>query len=105
MLHELFTTYLEPILTFILGGGIVSLVKWRSLKKQAEAEAMKAVQEVYQTTIKDLREDKEAMKKDNAELKGTVTELQRIVYQNSKDILALKGFKCIVMDCKLRKLD
>ncbi len=102
-MQEFFTTYLEPILTFILGGGIVSLVKWRSIKKQAEAEAMKAVQEVYQETIKDLRDDKEMMKKDNSELRATVSELQKTVQQNSIDIQELKGFKCIVMDCKLRK--
>jgi len=57
-MQDFLTAYLEPILTFIAGGGIVSLVKWRSIKKEAEAQAMKAVQDVYQETIKDLREDK-----------------------------------------------
>lgn len=102
-MQEFFSTYLEPVLTFILGGGIVSLVKWRSIKKQAEADAMKAVQEVYQETIKDLRDDKEMMKKDNSELRAIVSELQKTVQQNSIDIRELKGFKCIVLDCKLRK--
>lgn len=102
-MHEFFTTYLEPILTFISGGGIVAVVKWRSIKKQAEAEAMKAVQEVYQETIKDLREDKEMMKRDNADLRVIVGELQIVVNQNSKDITELKGYKCIVMNCQLRR--
>ena len=102
-MYEFFTTYLEPVLTFIAGGGIVFLVKWRSIKRQAEAEAMKAVQEVYQETIKDLREDKEIMKRDNAELRGIVGQLQIVVNQNSKDISELKGYKCIVLDCKLRR--
>ena len=99
---EFFTTYLEPILAFVTGGGIVSLVRWRSLKKQAEAEAMKAVQEVYQATIKDLREDKDLMKKDNQELRDKVDELQRIVTQNSNDIQEMKQYRCIVTDCTLR---
>lgn len=102
-MQEFFTTYLEPVLTFIAGGGIVALVKWRSIKKQAEAEAMKAVQEVYQETIKDLRDDKEMMKRDNSELRATVGELQKIVTQNSKDISLLKQFKCVVTDCALRR--
>lgn len=102
-MQEFFSNYLEPILTFIAGGGIVSVIKWRSIKKEAEAEAMKAVQDVYQETIKDLREDKEEMKKDNSELRRMVGELQKTVTQNSKDISELKGFKCVVTDCKLRR--
>lgn len=99
---ELFFNHIEPILTFVLGGGIVSLVKWRSIKKQAEADAMKAVQDVYQETIRDLREDKEMIKKDNAELREIVLELDRTVLQITKDVSVLKQFKCIVTDCKLR---
>lgn len=102
-MQEFFTTYLEPILTFIAGGGIVSLVKWRSIKKQAEAEAMAQIQSVYQETIKDLRSDKDMMKQDNSELRGIVSELQKTVQQNSKDISLLKEFKCVVRDCQLRR--
>lgn len=102
-MQEFLSTYLEPILTFIAGGGIVSLVKWRSIKKQAEAEAMRQVQIVYQETIKDLRDDKDMMKKDNADLRAIVAELQKTVLQNSKDIDMLKSYKCTVIDCKLRK--
>lgn len=104
-MQEFFATYFDTILTFICGGGIVSLVKWRSIKKEAEAQAMRAVQEVYQETIKDLRDDKEMMKNDNKELKANVSELQKLVYQNSKDISILKGMKCVVVDCALRKKD
>lgn len=102
---ELINTYLMPVLTFVGGGGAVYLINWRSMKKQAEAEAMKAVQDVYQETIEDLRADKAAMKADNTELRGIVSDLQKTVYQNTKDINLLKQFKCTVLDCKLRKKD
>ena len=93
---EFFETYLMPIMTFIGGGGAVYFIKWRSIKKQAEAEAMKAVQDVYQETIADLRNDKEEMKKE-------MSELREVVKQNTKDINILKSYKCTVLDCKLRK--
>jgi len=102
-MQEIFTTFLEPILTFIAGGGIVALVKWRSIKKQAEAEAMAAIQTVYQETIKDLRDDKEMMKNDNSELRANISDLKKTVEQNSKDISSLKQFKCVVTDCALRR--
>ena len=92
-----------PILTFIGGGGAVYMINWKSIKKQAEAEAMKVVQDVYQQTIADLKADKDDMRKDNAELKANIAELQREVNQNTKDINLLKQFKCVVLDCKLRK--
>jgi ABC-type transporter MlaC component len=102
-MKEIFEVYLMPILTFIGGGGAVYLINWRSIKKQAEAEAMKVVQDVYQQTIADIKADKEDMKRDNADMKIKVSELQKEVYQNTKDINALKSYKCVVMDCKLRK--
>ncbi len=104
-MKEIFEIYLMPILTFIGGGGAVYLINWRSIKKQAEAEAMKVVQDVYQQTIADLKADKDDMRRDNNELKLSVTELQKTVYQNTKDINNLKHFKCTVMDCGLRKRD
>lgn len=102
-MQDFFNTYLMPILTFVGGGGAAYFMNWRSIKKQAEAEAMKAVQDVYQETIEDLRADKAAMKADNHELRSSVSELQKTVYQNTKDINLLKQFKCTVLDCKLRK--
>lgn len=100
---DFISTYLEPILAFISGGGLVSIFTLKYSKKQAEANAMRAVQEVYQNTIKDLQADKEIMKQDNRELRAQISELQKSVHQNSKDISLLKEFKCIVTDCPKRK--
>lgn len=95
---DLITTYLEPFLLFVTGGGLASLVSIKYTRKTAQADAMKAVQDVYQETIRDLRSDKEEMRLEIAELK-------KEVYRNSEDIKTLKLYKCVVMDCKLRKRD
>lgn len=95
---ELLSTYLEPILAFISGGGLFSVISMKYSKKQAEANAMKAVQEVYQSTIKDLRDT-------NDYLKIEISTLRETVSQNTKDISLLKRYKCTVLDCNLRKTE
>lgn len=97
-MQDFFNTYLMPVLTFVGGGGAAYFFNWRSIKKQAEAEAMKAVQDVYQETIADLRSDKDDLRKEIADLK-------KEVHQNTKDINILKSYKCTVLDCKLRIKD
>ena len=69
---EFFTQNLETLLAFITGGGLLSFATLKFTRKQAEANAMKAVQEVYQETIKDLREDKAEMNKEIQELRERV---------------------------------
>jgi len=102
---EFITTYLEPIILFISGGGLATVVSIKYTRKTAQADAMKAVQDVYQEAIDDLRNDKKLMKEDNLELRKEISELQEIVKRNSKDINSLKRYKCTVVDCKLRQKD
>lgn len=104
-MQEFLTTYLEPIILFISGGGLATIFTVKYTRKTAEANAMKAVQDVYQETIKDLQNDKRLMKEDNLELRKEVNALQSKVRENSKDINSLKRYKCTVMDCALRKKD
>lgn len=84
--------YLPMILTFIAGGGLTSIVSVKFIKQQAKADAFKSVQDVYQETIKDLREDKERMKEEMSDLRSTCE-------QNSRDIASLKEQKCGRKDC------
>ncbi len=86
----------EGLFAFITGGGLLTLGTAKYAKKSAEASAMKEWQGVYQETIKDLREDKVI-------LKSEMSELKRIVDQNTHDIEELKSYECIVVDCALRK--
>lgn len=102
---QLLIAHLDTILAFITGGGLVSVFTLKYTKKQAEASYLKSVQQIYQTTIEDLLADKELTKQDNKELRAEISALQKEVYQNSKDINALKGLKCTVTDCQLRKRD
>lgn len=102
---ELITNYIEPILAFITGGGLLSFLTMKFTQKQAEAEAMKAVQDVYQETIKDLREDKELIKKENTDMRLQITELEKKVKQNCIDIKELQFYKCIVENCKERRIE
>lgn len=95
---EFLSTYLEPILAFVSGGGLFTLVSMKYSKKQAEANAMKAVQEVYQSTIKDLRDT-------NDYLKAEISTLRETVSQNTKDISQLQRYKCTVQECSLRKTE
>ena len=102
-MNEFLTTYLEPILAFVTGGGLLSVVTFKYTRTQAKADAMKAVQDVYQETIKDLREDKDLIKSENADMRGKVSVLEKEVSQITKDVDSLKRYKCVVVDCKLRK--
>lgn len=104
-MSEFLTTYIEPLILFISGGGLATLFTVKYTRKTAQADAMKAVQAVYQETIKDLRADKNIIKEENVEMRSQVGRLEKIVKQNCADIRELKSYKCIVTDCKNRKRD
>ncbi len=102
-MQDFLTTYLEHILLFVSGGGLAAVCTVKYTRKTAQANAMKAVQDVYQETIKDLREDKELIKKENSDMRLHILELEKKVQQNSIDIKSLQAFKCVVTDCKGRR--
>jgi hypothetical protein len=100
---NLLSSYLEPILLFISGGGFATVFTIKYTRKSAQANAMKAVQEVYQETIQDLRDDKEVIKRENNEMRSQILDLKQTVKQNCIDIDELKSYKCVVMDCRNRR--
>lgn len=95
---ELISQNLDTLLAFVTGGGILSFATLKFTRKQAEADAMKAVQEVYQETIKDLREDKEHLGKEISDLRDKVSEIY-------KQLASMRRYKCTDLDCKLRKTE
>lgn len=105
MIMEFLSAHLDTIIAFISGGGLLTVITARATKRQAEAHAMKAVQEVYQETIKDLRTDKDKMREDNAALREVVEQLEVKVRAISIDIEKLKRYKCTVVGCAARKKD
>lgn len=102
MMTESIMNYLESILLFISGGGLAAVFTVKYTRKTAEANAMKAVQDVYQETIQDLRSDKEIMKQENMEMKDHISNLEKTVKQNCIDIDELKNYQCVVKDCENR---
>jgi len=103
MIATIFTTYIEPIILFISGGGLAALFTIKYTRKTAQANAMKAVQDVYQETIQDLRSDKELMKKENLDMLSQISNLKETVEQNCIDISELQNYKCIDTTCNKRR--
>lgn len=101
----LILAHLETLLAFVTGGGLLTILTIKATKKKAEAQAMRAVQEVYQETIKDLRMDKEQMKKENEEFREKISELRNKVNQISLELAAIRKYKCTVLNCELRQVD
>lgn len=95
MIANFFTSHLGEIIAFFSGGTILSLFTAKYTVKTAEANAMKEWQGVYQETIKDLREDKDLLKKE-------INELRIIVTSHTVEISELRSNECIVTECAFR---
>ena len=104
----------QNLLTFLLGGGLLSsitgVITLKYTKKQAEAKALSSVQDVYQELIA----DKEAMKKEKIEsetkwttriekLESNQLSQDKKIAENEKEIADLKRFKCVNLTCNNRK--
>ena len=88
------------IISVIGSGGLAVLVTVKFIRQKASADAMSAVQSVYQATIKDLREDKEIIKKEFADFKQEVKDK---FAEMERDVKYFKSHSCQNLDCKLRK--
>ncbi len=122
-----FQTIIISVISILGGGGAAWLFIIRSTRRSAAANAKKdeataetteveklgKIQEVYQDTIADLREDKKILKEENQALKDenqclreNLAELREVVERNSKDIHELKMIhlkeKCVNNECKER---
>lgn len=93
---EFITQNLETLLAFITGGGLLSFATLKFTRKQAEANAMKSVQEVYRGTIEDLRSENKYLRDEIAELRKEVAEIRK--KQNE-----LYKLKCTKLDCQHRE--
>lgn len=88
---------LSYILTFLTGGGALSLVTWRFTKKEAEASAMEKVQNVYQQLIEDILSDR-------TRLKERVDRLESQVRDNAEALAALQPWLCYRLRCREGRL-
>lgn len=112
-MYDFSTQILTALVSIITAGSLTFLFTIKSTRQKARAEAMKEVQDVYQETIQDLREDKNILKEEKTDLLAEITDwkekyvnLTVIVNRNTKDIdqLKIKAKKeqCLRFDCKER---
>lgn len=104
----------QTLLTFVLGGGLLSfitaIITMKYTKKQAEANAMKAMQDVYQELITDLRTDRDSLKaelknirEDRESMRSDIEKMKREITENRKLYNELKTYKCTDLSCIKRK--
>ena len=77
---------------------------------QAEADAMKSVQEVYQELIEDMKNDRKELKQriddvesQYRELQQKCNEMEKDIRQNARVMDIMKPFLCGVKNCLNRK--
>jgi hypothetical protein len=92
-----------------IGGGGIWLFTIKSTREKARAEAMKEVQDVYQETIIDLREDKRILKEEKDILIVEVNEIKLSIVFLKKEVELLKmknmREKCMNFACKERIIE
>lgn len=107
------TDFILAIVGMIVGGGASWIFLLKSTKTKARAEAMKEVQDVYQETIQDLREDKRILKEEREddrmkykELEDRFLQLEKNQRAMNTDIKLLKDKnikeRCLNFSCKER---
>ena len=102
--------YLELIVSFVIGGGLTSVLTGPWIKAKARADAMKSMQDVYQEMISDLRKNNEDNKTKTAEeidkLHLKIDEQNVVIGKNSVEIGRLEGiishYVCYTDGCARR---
>ena len=58
-MNDIISLVITSLVTLVTSSGLTALITSRSVRQRAKADAMKAVQDVYQETINDLRQDRQ----------------------------------------------
>lgn len=96
---------LALIVTAVTSGSLSWLVTIKFTRKQAEADAMKSVQDVYQELIEDLRTSNSSLKEKIAEMEESIKLLQGDVQRNNRRLIELQPRLCFRDGCARRILD
>lgn len=108
--------WLSMILTALASGGLAGFGSlWYARRKskaevaQAESEAAKSWQDVYQELIEDLKGSRDEQKEQNDMLRGKIdyledkiSKLREEVERNARKLAWLMPLTCCVKDCKDR---
>ena len=87
--------YIGEIVSFVVGGGLTTVLTVPSIRAGARADAMKSMQDVYQEMITDLRQNNEANKREMSDeiaaLHRKIDEQAATIGTNSNEISRLNG--------------
>lgn len=88
-------TIISTLTSALCSGGLTWIFTIRYARKQAEADSMKSVQEIYQGLVEDLKKEREDLKTEIEKLKVTVE-------NNTRDINAMRPKLCGKANCVSR---
>lgn len=98
-MNDLIQNILPSVVSLVVGGGLTAIITSRSIRQKAKADAMMSVQDVYQETISDLRQDRLSQRE---EFERQITELKTRIETLQADIENLKKLKCYNLECPQR---
>lgn len=117
------TEILTALLGSLAGGGLTGIITWRATRKKADADAMMAVQDVYQQALADQQEfieklqesrnnlisEREGFLRENNELRKRQNEMEKKIFQlannverNNKLISGFRPMLCGKLNCSHR---
>jgi len=99
-MNDMLRIVLTAVVTLLTSSGVTVLITSRSIRQKAKADAMQSVQEVYQETINDLRQDRQLQRE---EFERQVTDLKSDIESLHREVEGLKKLKCYNLQCPNRQ--
>jgi vacuolar-type H+-ATPase subunit I/STV1 len=69
--------WISTVIAFITGGGLIGLLTLKSTKKKSDADALKSIQEVYNSFLEDFKEQASGMRDEIKMLKTANVDFQK----------------------------
>jgi len=69
--------WMNTIIPFVTAGGLLGLITLKSTKKKSDADALKSIQEVYNSFLEDFKEQANGMRDEIKQLKAFNTDIQK----------------------------
>lgn len=99
VMNDILQNILPSLVSLLIGGGLTAVITARSVRQKAKADAMMSVQDVYQETITDLRQDRLSQRE---EFERQITDLKTRIESLQADVENLKKLKCYNLECPKR---
>jgi len=90
------------IVTALTSGFVTSLVTLRFTRKQAENDAVKGVQDIYQELVDDLKRDRADLREEVRRLKVKLEGQGRIIMSIKQQLTAIRHLLCDREGCEQR---